>query len=104
MRRDATKGSDPLVAFRGEVVFGDEQSRMVLSAEWVAGGLRWFGMRRRGQTPLMHFAPWRRAVAGGALCRVECLGGLRWSEGVTKATKGSDPFDAFRRAWLLFDF
>ena len=41
MRRDATKGSDPLVAFRGEVVFGEEQWRMVLSAEWEAWGLRW---------------------------------------------------------------
>jgi hypothetical protein len=30
---NVTKGSDPFVTSRGEVVFGEEQWRMVLSAE-----------------------------------------------------------------------
>jgi hypothetical protein len=61
---NVTKGSDPFVTSRGEVVLGEEEWRMVLSTEWEVGGI--------------------------ALVR--------------NATKGSDPFDAFRPAWLLFDF
>ena len=35
---NVTKGSDPFVTLRGEVVFGEEQLRVVLSAEWKAWG------------------------------------------------------------------